>query len=272
MLACDSAAMLSEASVIKAQLPVEGIMAGTSTRIGGMSLAPWNQLNLGLHVGDNPSHVGLNRQLLSDYLAWENPAAWLNQVHGDQVIEVDRFSLRVDESLLQADGAYTLQYHLPLVIQTADCLPIVFASTQNTWIGAVHCGWRSLAANIIQNLVATHQGEASDLVCWLGPCLSQANFQVGEDVLEAFVAAPIKNPQYAPFFQAEENNKWRFDLQGLAIYQLQELGITQIFSARDQENTPCCTFADAQRFFSYRREPITGRMVTFIYRTRPSVI
>ncbi len=252
----------NEKSFINANIPIENIIAGTTTRIGGYSSAPWTGLNMGTHVGDERGCVERNRTLLKQALVLNKAPFWLEQVHGNKVVEVIDETMR----LPRADGAYSYQKDIPLVVQTADCLPIIFAATNSDWIAIAHCGWRSLANNILTHVINSFNGNPKQIIAWFGPCISQENFQVGENVIQAFASFNGGELLEKKHFMKDEEGQWKADLFGLAEQQLRLLSIQNIFSAKQQLGYPCCTFDDDIRFFSYRRTQITGRMVTVICR------
>lgn len=224
----------------------------------------YSNFNLALHVNDHAEQVLQNRQQLQAMQQLPQ-IQWLEQVHGTHCHRVEQVSASV-----VADGVWTTEPNIALAIMTADCLPVLMADRQQRVIAAIHCGWRSLAAGIIENqvqqLFQAVQVQPEDLCCWLGPCIQQAAFDVGSEVREQFVDAVSsqwREQVLACFeFSATGDNKFQADLPALASLRLQGLGVptSQII------NSQLCTFSDAQRFYSYRRDGQTGRMASVIIR------
>lgn len=233
----------------------------TTTRFQGVSLTPYESLNLGLHVGDDPHSVDVNRKKVRQALP-DDPV-WLRQVHGLRVLDADH--IESDETF-EADAAVTNVAHRVLAIQTADCMPIVVTAGQEV-LGVAHAGWRGLVTGVLPALINAMQQKHSlsarsartDWQAWIGPCISAPAFQVGKEVYDAFVSARHVDKQ---FFVEDVGapHKWRCDLPGLAISQLQRLGIEKAVWCG------LCTVTDEQRrFYSYRREGQTGRMATLAW-------
>jgi hypothetical protein len=220
-----------------------------TTRNGGSSVAPYASLNLGSHVGDNPLQVNRNRMLLEPLLPSE--PVWLNQVHGVTVIDAGQASC-----LPQADAIVSTHRGAVCVVMTADCLPVLLCDEQGTVVGAAHAGWRGLCDGVIESTVAAMSVPPATLMAWLGPAIGPAAFEVGEEVRSAFVA---KQAQAAMAFVPGAGGKWMADIYQLARLRLQALGIQRIYGGE------LCTYRDPQRFFSYRRDGVTGRMGTFIW-------
>jgi len=220
-----------------------------TTRHGGISVAPYDSLNLGDHVGDNPFAVARNRLLLNRLMPSE--PVWLEQVHGTQVVNADLASCRPcgDAAVARRPGSVC-------VVMTADCLPVLLCDEAGTVIGAAHAGWRGLCDGVIEATVREMNVAPEKLLAWLGPAISQPAFEVGAEVRAAFMA---KDPQAASAFVPGVDGKWQADLYHLARRRLQMLGIERIYGGE------FCTFRDPQRFFSYRRDGITGRMGSFIW-------
>jgi polyphenol oxidase len=229
-----------------------GVRAAFTTRLGGVSRAPWDSFNLGAHVGDAPEHVAANRARLRELLALPGEPGWLGQVHGADVVELDAASgpVTADASVTSAAGKACL-------IMVADCLPVLFATRDGGRIGAAHAGWRGLAAGVLENTVRALGVPAGELTAWLGPAILQPNFEVGADVRDAFVAG---DPGAADYFVPNARGRWQADLVGLARRRLRALGVTDVHGGE------WCTFADARRFFSHRRDGKGGRMAALIWR------
>jgi YfiH family protein len=177
---------------------------------------------------------------------------WLHQVHGSAVVDVGYFAKppRADASVGRHPGDVC-------IVQTADCLPVLFCSCDGTTVAAAHAGWRGLAAGVLENTVASMNVVAGDVTVWLGPAISQASFEVGEEVRAAFVD---HDQNAATCFTRNARGRWQADLYALARQRLNSSGVTRIHGGG------CCTYRDEARFFSYRREPRAGRMLTYIQR------
>lgn len=238
-----------------------GVHAGTTLRHGsGVSAAPFDHLNLGNHrgaAGDEPAAVARNRALLVDALRLPAAPRWLRQVHGTQVVRVDA-DAPADEP--EADAAVTSVPGLVLAILTADCLPVVLASTRGDEIACAHAGWRGLAAGMLEATVAAMHTPPRDLVAWLGPAAGPGSYEVGEEVYDAFVA-----PHWGDgaAFTSTRPHHWRVDLYALARRRLVTAGLDP---ARIHGGG-LDTIADAARFFSHRRDTRTGRMATLAWIT-----
>jgi YfiH family protein len=235
------------------------IVAFTSCRLGGFSAAPYDEFNLGLHVGDDPESVRRNRQQLLSACQGLQGVQWLQQVHGSATVYADG---SVTQPL--ADAAYTDQPGIACAVMTADCLPLLLCDKQGQQVAAIHAGWRGLAAGVIESAVDCFEAAPGQLLAWLGPAISQEYFEVGEEVREQFLskASAADKPAVEAMFVASAQGSGHFlaDLYGLAKIRLSALGISAIYGG----NT--CCYKDARRFFSYRREAVTGRMVSIIYK------
>lgn len=220
-----------------------------ATRKGGTSVAPYSSLNLGSHVADNPLAVSRNRMLLAPLLPSE--PVWLNQVHGISVVDAGHAGCLPD-----ADASVTTHPGAVCVVMTADCLPILLCDDKGTVVGAVHAGWRGLCDGVIEATVSAMIVPSATLMAWLGPAIGPGEFEVGDEVRSAFVA---QQPQAAAAFMPGNNGKWLADLYQLARLRLNALGITRIYGGG------LCTYREPERFYSYRRDGVTGRMGTFIW-------
>ena len=241
----------------------ENIKAMITNRHGGFSQPPFDSLNLGLHVGDDPLLVKKNRDALKALLP--NEALWLNQVHGKQVIDADLEGTNIDAP--NADASVTTTPGRVLAIMTADCLPVLLASRDGKVVGAAHAGWRGLAAGVIEQTVAlmrakqnkqtqTDAEPQSEILAYLGPAIGPHAFEVGSEVREIFMAQ--NSASAACFEQLQEKGKYLADIYALARLRLNALGIEQIEGGRE------CTLQDPD-YFSYRREQQTGRIGSFIW-------
>jgi YfiH family protein len=226
------------------------VKAFASTRVGGFSIGPYQGLNLGTHVGDEQPIVVKNRADLA--LAANMPTApiWLNQTHSTAVEE----AFEPTEHVIDADGLFTASADVVCSAMTADCLPVLLTNIEGTQVAAVHAGWRGLANGIVENAVAKFDGE---VMAWIGPAIGQSAFEVGQDVVDAFTSV-IPEAQQA-FTAKPQQGKWLADMNMLVTQRLNSVGVDQVYYSN------LCTFEDANRFYSYRRDGITGRQATFIW-------
>ncbi|EEF15690.1 hypothetical protein AM202_0505 [Actinobacillus minor 202] len=225
----------------------------TTVRIGGVSLPPFDSLNLGDHVNDNPQDVAQNRALLVERFKLPQAPLYLTQTHSTRVIE-----LPYDGENLEADAAYTNQANQVCLVMTADCLPVLFYNKQGNEVAAAHAGWRGLCDGILEETVAKFQCPASDISAWLGPAIGENAFQVDEEVIKQFCAV---DPQAQEAFRPDPTASGKFlgNLYQIAKQRLNKLGITQITGGEH------CTYTESDKFFSYRRDKQTGRMATLIW-------
>ncbi len=233
------------------------VRAFVTTRRGGVSRAPYEQNNIALHVGDDSQIVQRNRELLAQAMPGCNAIQWLDQVHGTDVHNIENAG-----DPLRGDGLYTSERGLACAVLTADCLPVFLTDKAGREVAVVHAGWRGLAAGIIERAVQQFCAPAKQLLAWLGPAISQPHFAVGAEVVQqlraSMTAAQSETVQFAALSQAEEG-KALVDLYQVARCQLHDLNIGAVFGGS------FCTYADSERFYSYRREEITGRMASVIY-------
>jgi YfiH family protein len=228
------------------------VKALQTTRNGGLSLDAFASLNMGMHVGDDPIVVAKNRQLLSAYLPSE--PVWVNQVHGINVIDAAATSC-----LQNADASYTNKPNVVCVTMTADCLPVLLCDQKGKVVAAVHAGWRGLCDGVIEAAVAKMQVPVNEILAWLGPAIGPNAFEVGDEVRSQFMA---RDAQAELAFVAR-SDKWLCNLYLIAQQRLQRMGVTQIYGAGIDEDF--CTYSDEARFFSYRRDNVTGRMASLIW-------
>jgi purine-nucleoside/S-methyl-5'-thioadenosine phosphorylase / adenosine deaminase len=231
------------------------IKAYTNTRAGGFSHAPYDSLNTATHVGDNLDDVSKNRQLLQNNLHLKKPIIWLEQVHGNTAISADH-----PTDSLAADAIYSKKAQTVCAVQTADCLPLLVCSSSSYCIAAIHAGWKGLRDNIIETTIDALALPPSDILVWLGPAISPQAFIVGEEVFQSFLD---KDQTAEIAFQPMGNKQWQANLYKLAQQRLHKLEITSIYGGN------YCTFTDNKRFFSYRRDQITGRMLSLIWINPP---
>ena len=236
--------------------------AAMSTRNGGASLRPWNRMNLGARVGDDADAVARNRQAFAQAIG--AAPVFLDQVHGTRVVRLDARDVAGTAVLHKADASLTTEPGIACTVLVADCLPVLFAAPEGRAVAAVHAGWRGLAGGVVEAalgaLCEAAQCNPGDVHVWLGACIGPRQFEVGPDVLQAFGADPDR-PHPQRFVRCEGNGgrKWLADLPQLARDRLHAAG------ARAVSGGAWCTVEDASRFFSYRRDGITGRMAAAIW-------
>lgn len=230
------------------------VRAASSLRAGGVSPPPWDSLNLGDHVGDEPGRVAENRRRLAEALALPDEPAWLEQVHGIRVLALDGDGLPASRA---ADAAVTGRPGRVLAVLTADCLPVLLCRRDGTRVGAAHAGWRGLAAGVIEAAVAAMGSAPAGLLAWLGPAIGPAAYEVGPEVRDACLAG---DPGAGACFAAGRGDRWHCDLPALARRRLARLGVAAVHGGA------WCTASDPARFFSHRRDGVTGRMATLVWR------
>lgn len=228
------------------------VVAGTTLRGGGVSEGPFATLNLGAMGDDDPGAVRENRKRFESLCSLPSAPRWLRQVHGVNVV-VDPPA----DDAPEADAAITRHAGVVCAVLTADCLPVILASDDGAEVAVAHAGWRGLAAGVLEATVRTMASAAGDLHAWLGPAISQPEFEVGDEVRDRFVAG---NPAADRCFLPNDNGRWQADLYRLARQQLENLGVGHVSGGEH------CTFGDSERFFSYRRDGACGRMASFVFR------
>lgn len=227
-----------------------GVRAVQTTRLGGGSVAPWDSLNLGDHVGDDPSRVLANRTRLRNRLPGE--PFWLKQVHGTRVVE----AVPGGSAPIEADAAFSRQTGVVCVVMTADCLPVIFCNRAGTVVAAAHAGWRGLQAGVLESTMAAMGESPGEMLAWLGPAIGAACFEVGDEVRAAFIG---NDPEAAEAFVPAQPGKWLADIYCLARLRLRAAGVLSVHGGG------LCTVSDSKRYFSYRRDGVTGRMATLIW-------
>jgi len=230
----------------------KGVYAASTLRMGGISQAPFDELNLGSHVGDDLHAVQENRLRLQQQLQLPQSPQWLNQIHTTEIIKAPE---RVIQAAPDADAIWSDSANRVCAVLTADCLPLLYCSTDGRYIAAAHAGWRGLAAGIVERTLETLPVKADQVMVWLGAAIGAEAFQVGSEVVEAFVQ---QNAEDEAAFKVD-GDRWLMDIYQLAKNRLRRAGVRQIYGGEH------CTFSD-ERFFSYRRENQTGRMATLIWR------
>lgn len=238
------------------------VHALATTRAGGVSTGAWAGLNLGLATGDDRDRVLRNRALLRGQL----PAAprWLRQVHGARVVDAAAVAAGGGDdgaaAVVEADAAFAAGPGIVAAVLTADCLPVLFADAAGRCVAAAHAGWRGLAGGVLQATAHAMRARMSDpgarLVAWLGPAIGPDHFEVGADVLDAMGAAL---PDARAAFVQRGSGKFHADLDALARMALAQAGVNDVHGGGD------CTYCDAARFYSYRRDGSTGRQATLIW-------
>ncbi len=229
----------------------KGVAACSSTRVGGVSLPPYDSLNLGAHCGDDLLYVEENRRRM--FAAGGLPCypVWLEQVHGTTVLKLDGgpyVSKRADASYCNTPGTVC-------AVMTADCLPVLFCNRAGNEVAAAHAGWRGLCEGVLEETVACFNDKPENILAWLGPAIGPEAFEVGAEVREAFIA---KDAQAESAFRSA-GEKYFANIYQLARQHLANVGVEQIFGG-DR-----CTLSEKDDFFSYRRDKTTGRMASFIW-------
>ena len=252
-----------------------GVGAAMSTRLGGISMSPFDSLNLrpsGLDAAgtgvDDPARTATNIQRYAAALGVR--PVFLRQVHGYRVFNLDEQG--VDEQVAgasdqypTADASVTTRTDVACTVLVADCLPVLFTDRQGRAVAAAHAGWRGLAAGVLEATVdalcRAVDCPPSAVLAWLGPCIGPSAFEVGADVLQAFGAAPNQlGHRFAHAPRPDGTERWRADLAGLAQDRLERMGVGSITASG------LCTVSDSSRFFSFRRDGLTGRLAASIWR------
>jgi polyphenol oxidase len=220
-----------------------------TTRKGGRSRAPYDSMNLGLRVKDDPADVQANRALVRHFLP--SQPRWLKQVHGTRVVHVDRMDTEPE-----ADASVSRTPGVPCVVMIADCLPVLLAGQSDSVVAVAHAGWRGLAAGVIENTLEAMTAPTATIAAYLGPAIGPNRFEVGAEVRQAFVEQDSKaEAAFAP----TGSGKWLADLFLLARQRLNRAGVTAIYGGGE------CTASNPERFFSHRRDGVSGRMAAFVW-------
>jgi len=231
-----------------------GVRAAFTLRMGGVSAAPFDSLNVGAHVGDADAAVTENRRRVRAQLRLPAEPLWLEQVHGIEVADLD--AARGGAPHLTADAAIARRAASVCAIQVADCMPVLFAARDGCAVAAAHAGWRGLAAGVLEATLARLAVAPSGLIAWLGPAIGAAHFEVGGEVRAAFLA---HDAAAAAAFTVNTRGRWQCDLNALVRRRLSAAGVTAVFGGGR------CTYSDPLRFFSYRRAGRCGRMAALIW-------
>lgn len=226
------------------------VRALCTTRLGGCSDDPFDSFNLASHVGDDARKLARNRKILRKSLNLPSEPSWLEQTHGTHVVNLDQDKLR------RADAAITRRTGTVAVVMIADCLPILLCNRAGTEVAAVHAGWRGLINGVIQAAVEQMESPSNQLLAWIGPAISQACYEVGEEVRSQFLA---RYPRAEAHFVANRAGHWLCDLPGLAADILGQLCVAEI------QRADYCSYTDEALLFSYRRNSPTGRMASLIW-------
>lgn len=226
------------------------VRAFVTTRAGGVSTGDYGSLNLGVRSGDDPSRVAHNRRLVGESL----PSAprWMAQVHGTGVADLDAPAAESPA----ADAAVTREAGTVAVVLTADCMPLLLCDRSGSVVAVAHAGWRGMAAGVIERTVASMGVEARQVLAWMGPTIGPQAFEVGPEVREAFVAVDAAAGEA---FRAHRPGKFLADLYALARQRLARAGVREVHGGG------FCTYSEEERFFSYRRQPRSGRMGAFAW-------
>lgn len=230
----------------------KSVQAFSTTRFGGVSQGVYASANYGLHVNDQQDLVLANRQALVKKLAG-SPIQWLNQVHGSAVFRAGPTILETE-----ADAVITAKKRLACAVLTADCLPVLICDKNGLEVAAVHAGWRGLADGIVINTVNQFSSQGKDLMVWLGPAIGPDAFEVGVEVVAAMRALLPSHIGNDKFCKAMANGKYLLDLYAVARMQLASCGVTSVYGGEH------CTYSNAQKFYSYRRDGYCGRMASVI--------
>jgi polyphenol oxidase len=241
---------------------IAGVGALMTTRAGGESVAPYASMNVGIAVGDGAAAVAANRRRLATAIG--AAPVFLHQVHGARVVRLGSADAAEGAAVHTADACVTTEAGIACVVQAADCLPVLLAAPRGRAVGAAHAGWRGLAGGVVEAAVAAVSAAAGcdprELSAWLGACIGPTRFEVGADVLAAFGVDPEHSGSAGqPRFVARGGAKWLADLPALARDRLTAAGVRRI------DGGNWCTVSDPSRFFSFRRDGVTGRMAAAVW-------
>jgi len=248
--------MLSSSSCFVPNWPTpKNVRSLVTTRNGGVSQGVYSSLNLGAHVGDDPSAVIANREHVAAKV--QGTPVWLNQVHGTRVFDASGFS--GGDQVPEADVSFSRKAGSVCAVMTADCLPVLFCDLAGRVVAAAHAGWRGLLAGVLEETIAAMGVPGRNLMAYLGPAIGPQAFEIGEEVRSAFV---VLDETSAAAFKPSVSGKWLADIYLLARQRLTGQGVTRIYGGS------FCTVSESDRFFSFRRDGQTGRMVSMIWLDR----
>ena len=236
------------------------IKAYTTVRTAGYSNEPYHSFNLALHVGDNELDVLNNREKLKNDLKLPAEPKWINQTHSNIAVLAKTIS---DKKVITADASYTQENNTVCAVLTADCMPILVTNQAGTEIAAIHAGWKGLADGIIESALSALKSSLKELLIWIGPSISQAHYEVGKDFYDAFISHHTEQEIAHAFHRKPTSDtlKWLADVPLLATQRLTKLGVLSKNIYLSHE----CTYKHADRYFSYRRDGITGRIASLIW-------
>jgi YfiH family protein len=242
-----------------------GVNAVTTLRRGGVSEGGFASFNLAGHVGDDPAAVVHNRQLLREQLGLPDEPVWLNQVHGNRVLNLEQ-DLKQPAPPPDADASTTRDAGRVCAVLTADCLPVFICNTDGTEVAVAHAGWRGLHAGIISATIATMYSTPDDLLVFLGPAIGPKTFEVGEEVRDAFLDRDKNNarafiPTTGDLARQDSKRHFLCDMYQLARIECAHAGVKQVSGGNH------CTYTESEKFYSYRRETRCGRMASLIWLT-----
>lgn len=241
-------------SLIRPDWPAPAnVQAVVTTRQGGVSLPPYDSLNLGDHVGDAPENVAQNRQRLITSARLPSMPLWLRQTHSTIVINSQSWQAKTE-----ADAIISTAQDRVCAVMTADCLPVLLCHRSGSEVAAIHAGWRGLCDGIIEQTVARLAGSPADYLAWLGPAIGATQFEVGEEVRNAFLA---HSTDASVAFKTSRPGHFMADIYSLGRQRLNACGIADMYGG------DYCTVSQPEKFFSYRRDDVTGRMASLIWLT-----
>jgi len=242
--------VVNKQAYIKVDWPAPShVKAYATTRLGGVSESQFSSNNLALHVNDDEKKVALNRKSLIKKLGLPGAPHWLNQTHSTNVVNATSDNI-------DADASYVKTQNVVCAVMTADCLPILLCDKKGSQIAAIHAGWRGLLNGIIENAVKMFSVNGAEILVWLGPAIGPNAFEVGQDVRDLFVG---QDPNNSDAFKESGPEKWLADIYALARIRLKNLDVNSIYGG------DMCTYTEASRFYSYRRDRETGRMASLIW-------
>lgn len=230
----------------------KNVKAYATLRTGGVSLPPYQQLNLGRSTQDDPAAIAKNRALLQSVLALPSEPIWIKQTHSTTALPA-----LPEHRLKECDATYTDQPNRVCIVLTADCIPVLLCHREGTHVAAIHAGWRGLANGVIEATLKNLNLPNNQLLAWLGPAIGPSAFEVGPEVREQFLHV---HPEAEFAFVPSPNQRWLANLYALATLALQKQGVTDIYGGDH------CTYSEPEKFFSYRRDgKESGRMASLIW-------